>query len=101
MPRTQQNLQRNHAKSAGGVLSLAADGFPTLMIPVTSADEASALLQRYRNHYGIGASNMSEGCGNVLATDGTLLAKVSYIGRVWNSHGELLQEAVLDSRDRA
>jgi hypothetical protein len=46
-----------------------------------------------------GNAAFNPGCGNILATDGTLVARVSYNGRVWNSHGELLQEAVLHSPD--
>jgi hypothetical protein len=37
----------------GGFLYLAADGCPTLRIPVASADAASALLSRYRDRFGI------------------------------------------------
>ena len=78
----------------GGFITLAAIGCPALRIPVASADMASAMLQRYRNLYGIGASDMSEGFGNIYANNGTLVARVSYNGRVWNPQGELLQEAV-------
>jgi hypothetical protein len=80
--------------STGGFLSLAADGCPTLRIPVASADKASALLSRYRDRFGIGASDMKEGCGDIRADDGTLVARVSYNGRVWTPEGILLQEPV-------
>jgi hypothetical protein len=58
---------------------------------------ASAIFQQYRDHYGIGASDMSEGCGNIYANDGTLVATVSYNGRVWHPQGELLQESITAS----
>jgi hypothetical protein len=40
---------------------------------------------------------MSEGCGNIYANDGTLVATVSYNGRVWHPQGELLQESITAS----
>jgi hypothetical protein len=76
----------------GGFLYLAADGCPTLRIPVASADAASALLSRYRDRFGIGASDLKKGCGDIRADDGTLVARVSYNGRVWTPGGILLQE---------
>jgi hypothetical protein len=76
----------------GGFLYLAADGCPTMRIPVASADRASALLSRYRDRFGIGASDMKQGCGDIHADDGTLVARVSYNGRVWTPEGNLLQE---------
>lgn len=75
-----------------GYVFLAADGCPTLKVPVTSADSAASLFARYRNHYGIGASGMKEGCGNIYAYDGTIVARVSYNGRIWTPEGVLLQE---------
>ncbi len=53
---------------------------------------ASAMFQQYRDRNGIGASDMKPNCGNIFADDGTLVAKVSYHGRVWNPRGQLLQE---------
>jgi hypothetical protein len=76
----------------GYSIYLAASGCPTLKIPVQSADMASAMFQRYRDWNGIGASDMKLDCGSVFANDGTLVAKVSYNGRVWNPQGKLLQE---------
>jgi hypothetical protein len=35
---------------------------------------------------------MTEGCGNIYADDGTLVARVSHNGRVWTPDGILLQE---------
>jgi hypothetical protein len=75
-----------------GYLNLAADGCPTLKIPINSATMASALLSRYRDHFGIGASDMKDWCGDIRAKDGTLVARVSYNGRVWTPEGVLLQE---------
>jgi hypothetical protein len=85
-------IETSRMTSTNGYLSLAADGCPTLKIPVDSATMASALLSRYRDHFGIGASDMKEGCGDIRADDGTLVARVSYNGRVWTPGGRLLQE---------
>ncbi len=75
-----------------GYLYLAADGCPTLWIPVDSADMASVLFAQFRDKHGIGASEMKVGCGNIHTADGTLVARVSYNGRVWTPEGILLQE---------
>jgi hypothetical protein len=76
----------------GGYIYLAASGCPTLRIPIQSADMASAMFQQYRDRNGIGASDMQPHCGSIFAGDGTLVAKVSYNGRVWTPQGLLLQE---------
>jgi hypothetical protein len=99
-PPNARHQKHSIVPSEGGVLYLAMDGYPTLTIPVKSADAASAILQGYRDRYCIGASDMLEGCGNILTTDGTVVARVSYNGRVWNTRGELLQEAA-DLRNRS
>jgi hypothetical protein len=52
---------------------------------------ASAMLAAYRDKYCLGASDMNEGCGNIVAEDGTVVARVSYNGRVWTPEGILLQ----------
>jgi hypothetical protein len=80
------------ARAADGYLLLAAEGCPTIKTRVASADEASALFTQYRDEHGIGASEMKAGCGNIYADDGTLVARVSYNGRVWTPEGQLLQE---------
>jgi hypothetical protein len=77
---------------SGGYIYLAATGCPTLRISVQSADMASAMFRQYRDRNGIGASDMKSDCGSIFADDGTLVAKVSYNGRVWNPEGKLLQE---------
>jgi hypothetical protein len=74
-------------------LYLAADGGPTLNVPVDSLSMASAAWQHYRDRYGFGASAMKRSCGSVYAPDGTLMACVSYNGRVWSPTNELLEEA--------
>ena len=79
----------------GGYIYLAASGCPTLKIPIESADMASAMFQQYRERYGIGASDMKADCGSIFANDGTLVAKVSYNGRVWGPEGRLLQEPLV------
>jgi hypothetical protein len=86
------NIASELAVVSGGYIYLAASGCPTLKIPVESADMASAMFQQYRDRNGIGASDMKPHCGNIFADDGTLVAKVSYNGRVWTPQGQLLQE---------
>jgi hypothetical protein len=78
--------------TSGGYIYLAAIGCPTLKIPVQSADMASAMLEQYRDRNGIGASDMKPHSGSIFADDGTLVARVSYNGRVWSPQGMLLQE---------
>jgi hypothetical protein len=81
------------AVATEGFILLAAAGCPTRRVLVASAGSASTLFERYRDHFGIGASDMTENCGNIYANDGTLVARVSYNGRVWSPKGELLQES--------
>ena len=85
--------QAEEEQRRGGYLYLAAAGCPTLRVPVESADMASAMFRRYRDQNGIGASDLKRNCGNIYTTDGHLVARVSYNGRVWDPHGVLLQES--------
>jgi hypothetical protein len=78
--------------NASGYVYLTAIGAPTAKIPVATADQASAIFARYRDQFGLGASDLHERCGNIYAKDGTLVAKVSYNGRVWTPDDRLLQE---------
>lgn len=87
-----QNKPTRAVTKPSGYFVLAADGCPTLRIPVTTADQASALFAHYRDRYGIGASDMSASCGTIHTADGTIVAKVSYNGRIWTPDGTLLQE---------
>jgi hypothetical protein len=77
--------------TSGGYVYLAASECPTLKIPVESADMASAMFQQYRDRNAIGASDMKPHCGSIFTDDGTLVANVSYNGRVWTPEGLLLQ----------
>jgi len=76
------------------LLYLAAEGCPTLRIHVRDSESASFLLSRYRDSYGLGASDMKPNCGNVYDSSGTVVAHISYNGRAWNERGELVHEAV-------
>jgi hypothetical protein len=84
--------ESNLTMARGGYIYLAADGCPTLKVPVSSADMASAVLGKYRDENGLGSSAFNARCGNVYTNDGKLVARVSYNGRVWNPKGELLQD---------
>jgi hypothetical protein len=92
---TQNTKAVSTVNPLGGYIYLAAGGCAILRIPVESADMASAMFQRYRDQNCIGASDMKTGCGNIYANDGTLVAKVSYNGRIWDAKGQLLQEPVV------
>jgi hypothetical protein len=78
--------------TVAGYIYLAADGCPTLNIAIDSADMASAQLRGYIEHNALGCSDLKENCGNVYSSDGELVAKVSYNGRVWDLEGTLLQD---------
>jgi hypothetical protein len=75
------------------LLHLAASGCPTLRIPVRDSESASFVFAIYRDSYGLGASDMEPDCGNVYDSSGTVVAHISYNGRAWNEHGELMHEA--------
>jgi len=75
-----------------GYLVLAAVGAPLLRVPVTTADQAVAAWQQYRDGYGLGASHLKRGCGEIRSNAGALVARVSYNGRVWAPDGRCLQD---------
>jgi hypothetical protein len=75
------------------LLYLAAQGCPTLRIHVRDSESASFLFSKYRDFYGLGASDMEPNCGNVYDSSGTVVAHISYNGRAWNERGELMHEA--------
>ena len=69
---------------SGGYIYLAANGCPTLRVPVESADMASVVFQRYRDQNGIGVSDLKRNCGNIYtslnfhakASDNVLLPRI-------------------------
>ncbi len=71
----------------GGYLKLAAVGCPTLHFPVNDAKQIVKIWELYRDTYGIGASDMKDGCGDLIATDGSVVARISYNGRIWDASG--------------
>ena len=75
------------------VLYLVAEGCPTLRIRVTDSEAASLLFAKYRDCYGLGASDMKPNCGKVYDSTGTVIARISYNGCVWNGHDGLMHEA--------
>jgi hypothetical protein len=74
-------------------LYLAALGCPTLRIRVRDSESASLVFAKYRDSYGLGASDMEPNSGSVYDSGGALVARISYNGRVWNGRGELMHEA--------
>lgn len=71
-----------------GVLRLAAVGCPTLDVPVNDAEQIVRIWEHYRDENGIGASDMSHGCGDLVAADGSVVARISYNGAIWDISGK-------------
>jgi hypothetical protein len=70
-----------------GHLRLAAVGCPTLHVPVNDAEQIVRIWEHYRDKNGIGASDMKRGCGDLIAADGRVIARISYNGRIWDVSG--------------
>ena len=71
-------------------------GMPTFnlngqIIPVRTIDTARALWIEYRDGMGLGASDMVRGCGNFYDESGTLIAYISYNGRMWTGTPDQLR----------
>lgn len=71
-----------------GYLRLAAVGCPTLHVPVNDAEQIVRIWENYRDENGIGASDMTSGCGDLVASDGTVVARISYNSRIWDVRGK-------------
>lgn len=54
------------------------------LVHVASLREARDKWNAYRNRTGVSASGMKRKDGNVYDAEGTLIARVSYNGRVWD-----------------
>lgn len=67
-------------------LKLAAIGAPSLEVPVQIADEASSLFTAYRDRYGLGASDLKSGCGDIYDSANSLVGRISYNGRIWDAN---------------
>ena len=72
----------------GGCLKLAAEGCPTLHVPVNNAEQIVRIWERYRDENGISASDMKGGCGDLIGSDGSVVARISYNGRIWDANGK-------------
>ncbi|HEY2471842.1 MAG TPA: hypothetical protein VGI45_28920 [Terracidiphilus sp.] len=72
-------------------IHLAANGAPTLDIPVQFADEASRLFSAYRDQYNFGASEMKARCGNIYNSRKHLVGRISYNGRIWDANDNLIE----------
>ena len=72
-------------------IHLAANGAPTLDIPVQFADEASRLFRAYRDKYNFGASGMKARCGNIYNSQKNLVGRISYNGRIWDANDNLIE----------
>jgi len=78
-------------------IHLAARGAPTLRLTVRSVEMASGVFARYRDTYDLVVSDLNRGCGNISDENGTLVARVSYNGRIWAANGALLREPTEDT----
>ena len=67
---------------------LSVRGEKRIKVLVDTVAQASQAWQTYRDLLCCGASQMRHECGQVHATTGELLARVSYNGRVWTPEGE-------------
>jgi hypothetical protein len=74
------------------VIVLSARGLKSQRVPVVTADQASAVWSRFRDANNLGGSDLKRDSGHILSPDGSLIAKVSYNGRVWTPDDRLLQE---------
>lgn len=76
----------------GGFVRLSAKGCPTINCPVRTAEDAAFAWSSYRDRWDVTGSTMKRDSGRIYANDGTLVAYVSYNGRVWTPDGQLLQD---------
>lgn len=63
---------------------LSGEGAPTMNVRIDYADQASAVVQLYRDKYDLGSSQMGEGAGEIFDPGGKQIGHVSYNGRVWS-----------------
>jgi hypothetical protein len=64
-------------------LHLRADGAPTRSIRLATTGQIQSVFADYRDKYGLGASDMGYGCGNITNEKGHVIAKVAYNGRIF------------------
>ena len=64
-------------------LKIAFRGFPTTVIPVAYADDASRIFCAFRDSNGLGASDMKRGCGDLLDSQNQVVGRISYNGKIW------------------
>jgi hypothetical protein len=74
--------------ASGYCLRLKAVGAPCMNVEVQFADQASKLFCAYRDRFNLGASDLEDGCGDVIDGRGEIVARISYNGRIWGSRGE-------------
>ncbi|HWA95077.1 MAG TPA: hypothetical protein VG844_10800 [Terracidiphilus sp.] len=72
-------------------IHLAAIGAPAVKVNIDFADQASKAFCAYRDKYGFGASAMLGGCGNIYNSDGVLVGRISYNGRIWDATGNVVE----------
>lgn len=76
-------------------LKLSAAGQKAKRVLISDLRDASITFQCWRDRHSLGSSQLRRDCGQVLAEDEkTVVAKLTYNGRVWSPGGKLLMEAV-------
>lgn len=68
----------------GKFLRISFKGLANQLIPVEFADDASRIFSAIRDANGFGASDMKNGCGDLLE-NGRIIGRISYNGRVWQN----------------
>lgn len=71
-------------------LNLSAVGCKSHSIRVTDSENAVFVFCDYRDHNGLGASDMKRDCGKVTDSKGSLVATICYNGRVKRADGSFL-----------
>lgn len=92
--------RRNHncrnskavAKRQTGYLLLESTTSPLKKVQVQDAEQASRILSAYRDRNGYGQSDFTRRTGQLVDSRGTVIGRVSYNGRVWDTADRLLWE---------
>src|SRR5690348_2255233 len=76
-----------------GYLVLSAVGLRTQRVPVSDAAQTVAIWSKWRDSNGLGASDLKQDSGNLVNENGTVVAKVSYNGKIWDYDGSQIWSA--------
>jgi hypothetical protein len=79
-------------KREGYKIHLAAKGCKTFDLMVVDSRSAREVFCQYRDSHDLGSSDLKKNCGVVTDSNGKLVARISYNGKIWNSAGNLFEE---------